>query len=223
MKLRKKYEKHYNIVLKDMELHHIIPKHAGGTDDIENLIAVTKEEHAQLHLNRYEEFGDFRDLCAYHMIGYNFSEAHYISSSNGGKIGGKKAYEQRIGIFRNEDERKIWASMGGKIGGKVQAEQGLGFHKYKTDPELHRQWSSKGGKASGQFQNKAFQSEMGKRGGIKNKGFVWINDGIKAIKYTKKQQQIKTVKDFLIENPQYRLGRLLHTNVKCPHCDKEKK
>ena len=26
-----------------------------------------------------------------------------------------------------------------------------------------------------------FQSEMGKRGGIKNKGFRWINDGKKSI------------------------------------------
>lgn len=221
MTLREKYEKHYGIVLDDMEIHHIIPRHAGGTDDIENLIALRKDDHALAHLKRYEETGDFRDLCAYHMIGYNFSEAHFVSSSNGGKLGGRKVYEQRAGIFRSEEERKIWASMGGKVGGKVQAEQGLGFHKYKTDPELHKSWSSKGGKTSGQFQNKEFQSEMGKRGGVKNKGFIWLNDGKKTIKYTMKQQKTKSIDDFILENPQYRLGRLRHTNTKCPHCGKE--
>lgn len=206
MNLREKYEKHHNIVLGDMEIHHIIPRHDGGTDSIENLIAVSKEEHAKLHLERYEKFGDFRDLCAYHMIGYNFTEAHSISSSEGGKIGGKKVYESKIGIFRNEKERTIWASKGGKIGGKIQAEKGLGFHKYKSDPELHREWSSKGGKVSGQFQNKEFQSEMGKRGGIKNKGFIWINDGKKSYKYTKKQQNEKSIEEFLKENSDYKRG-----------------
>ena len=221
MNLREKYEKYHNVILGDMEIHHIIPRYEGGSDDIENLVALSKEEHATIHLNRYEKLGDFRDLCAYYMIGYNFTEAHRISSSEGGKKGGKKTYEQNKGIFRSLEERKEWASAGGKVGGKVQAENGWGFHKYKTDPELHRQWSSKGGKTSGQFQNKEFQSEMGKRGGVKNKGFVWLNDNNKSIKYTLKEQQTKSVDDFLKDNPQYKLGRLPHKNVKCPHCDKE--
>jgi hypothetical protein len=209
MNIRKLYEEHHGVVLTDnMEVHHIVPRHEGGSDDIENLVALTKQEHALTHLLRYEETGNFRDLCAYYMIGYNFTEAHKVSSSEGGKIGGKKVYENKVGIFRSEEDRKLWASLGGKVGGKKQAELGLGFHTYKNNPELHIQNSSKGGKTSGVFQNKNFQSEMGKRGGIKNKGFIWINDGIKNFKYTKKQQDILTIEQYLEENPKYKLGRL---------------
>lgn len=209
MSLRKLYEEYHNIVLTDdMEVHHIVPRHEGGTDDINNLVALTKEEHALAHLRRYEETGNFRDLCAYHMIGYNFTEAHKVSSSEGGKKGGKKVYETGAGIFRSEEDRKQWASMGGKIGGKKQAELGLGYHLYKSDPNKHRQNSSKGGKTSSMFQNKEFQAEMGRRGGSNNKGFVWINDGKRSFKYTAKQQKQQSLEDYLKYNPQIKVGRL---------------
>jgi hypothetical protein len=209
MSVRKLYEEHHGIVLdENIEVHHIIPKHEGGTDEMSNLVALSKEKHAKLHLERYQKYGNFRDLCAYHMIGYNFTEAHKISSSHGGKIGGKKVYEQSIGIFRSKEDRRIWASLGGKIGGKVQAELGLGYHKYKTDPDLHRKWSSLGGKASGMFQNKDFQSEMGKRGGKNNKGYIWINDGNKSFKYTSNQQQIEDIDSYLSKNPHIKIGRI---------------
>lgn len=209
MSLRRLYEEHHNIKLPDdVEVHHIVPRHEGGRDEIENLVALTKEQHALTHLHRYEETGNFRDLCAYHMIGYNFTEAHKISSSEGGKIGGKKVYESGVGIFRSVEDRKEWASLGGKVGGKKQAELGLGFHLYKSDPERHRQNSSKGGKTSGVFQNKEFQSKMGKRGGANNKGFIWINDGKRSFKYTARQQKEKTIEDYIQENPHIKIGRL---------------
>ncbi len=205
--LRKKYIKHVGEIPADFEIHHVLPTRLGGTNDIENLKALSKEDHMKAHLELYEKYGDFRDLCAFHMIGYNFSEAHKISCSNGGKIGGKIVKEKGIGIFRSDVERKEWASMGGKISGKIQAERGLGFHQYKTNPELHKKWASKGGKASGQFQNKDFQSEMGKRGGAKNKGFIYINDGVKTKKYTAKMQREQSIENFLLNNPQYKRGR----------------
>lgn len=49
-------------------MHHIIPKHAGGTDDPSNLIKLTIEEHAQAHLDLYEKNGDERDLLAYKFL-----------------------------------------------------------------------------------------------------------------------------------------------------------
>ena len=44
--------------------HHIVPKHAGGTDDPDNLVRVTIEEHAELHLARYLEHGEWGDYIA---------------------------------------------------------------------------------------------------------------------------------------------------------------
>lgn len=48
--------------------HHIIPRHAGGTDDPDNLVELTVEDHAIAHLVRYRIYGDERDLVASRMI-----------------------------------------------------------------------------------------------------------------------------------------------------------
>lgn len=45
--------------------HHIIPKHAGGTDDPVNLIELTIEEHANAHKVLYEQYGRIQDKVAY--------------------------------------------------------------------------------------------------------------------------------------------------------------
>ena len=45
--------------------HHIIPRHAGGTDDPSNLVTLTVEEHAEAHRKLYEEYGRKEDLMAW--------------------------------------------------------------------------------------------------------------------------------------------------------------
>jgi hypothetical protein len=45
--------------------HHIIPKHAGGSDDPSNLIELTIEEHAEAHRKLYEQYGRKQDLAAF--------------------------------------------------------------------------------------------------------------------------------------------------------------
>jgi len=49
-------------------LHHINPRHNGGTDEPENLVYLTVEEHAQAHKELYEEFGRTEDLIAYQAL-----------------------------------------------------------------------------------------------------------------------------------------------------------
>lgn len=46
-------------------VHHIIPKHMGGTDDPDNLVRLTVEEHAEAHRKLYEEHGHFQDKIAW--------------------------------------------------------------------------------------------------------------------------------------------------------------
>lgn len=48
--------------------HHIIPRHAGGTDDSSNLVELTIEDHAIAHEVRYRIYGDDRDRVAAQMI-----------------------------------------------------------------------------------------------------------------------------------------------------------
>jgi hypothetical protein len=45
--------------------HHIIPRHAGGTDDPNNLIELSIEEHAEAHRKLYEQYGRPEDLSAW--------------------------------------------------------------------------------------------------------------------------------------------------------------
>jgi hypothetical protein len=47
-----------------MPVHHIIPKHMGGTNDPSNLFECTLEEHANLHLALYLEHGKTEDWIA---------------------------------------------------------------------------------------------------------------------------------------------------------------
>ena len=48
--------------------HHIIPRHMGGTDDPENLVEVTIEQHAELHRQLWEELGHWQDRIAWQML-----------------------------------------------------------------------------------------------------------------------------------------------------------
>ena len=50
---------------KGLHRHHIVPRHAGGTDDDSNIVYLTPDEHAQAHLTLYETYGKMEDLIAY--------------------------------------------------------------------------------------------------------------------------------------------------------------
>ncbi len=45
--------------------HHIIPKHAGGSNDPSNIIELTIEEHAEAHRKLYEQYGRWQDRVAW--------------------------------------------------------------------------------------------------------------------------------------------------------------
>ncbi len=45
--------------------HHIIPKHAGGTDDPNNLVELSVDDHAEAHRKLYEEYGRWQDYVAW--------------------------------------------------------------------------------------------------------------------------------------------------------------
>lgn len=64
-----------------------------------------------------------------------------------------------------------------------------------------------------------FKENLGKRGGPKNKGFVWLTDGVINIKYSPKMQKVESVQDFLVSNPSFRVGMIdTKPAVTCPHC-----
>lgn len=48
--------------------HHIIPKHAGGSDDPSNIVNLTIEEHAEAHRILWEQHGRWQDHVAWKML-----------------------------------------------------------------------------------------------------------------------------------------------------------
>lgn len=70
--------------------HHIIPKHAGGSDDPSNLVKLTIEEHAEAHKKLWEEYGRKEDYLAWQgLSGFMGKEEiinQIISKTHKGKI-----------------------------------------------------------------------------------------------------------------------------------------
>lgn len=85
-------------------IHHIIPKHMGGTDDPSNLVKVTLEQHINLHKQLWEDLGDIRDFYAWKGLEGRLSKEDRIRlrCSLGGKLGGKKL----LGIPKSESHRQ---------------------------------------------------------------------------------------------------------------------
>ena len=48
--------------------HHIIPRHAGGTDDPSNIEVLSVEDHALRHKQLYEEYGRKEDYIAWQAL-----------------------------------------------------------------------------------------------------------------------------------------------------------
>jgi hypothetical protein len=113
-------------------IHHIIPKHMGGTDDPTNLTELSVEEHAMAHYKLYEHYGKKEDLCAYYMLSGKNQDPEFVKLR--ASIGGTAAYNRRkeLGTDRlpflsadlTDDEKLQIASLGGKVQGKINSETG---------------------------------------------------------------------------------------------------
>jgi hypothetical protein len=101
-----------------------------------------------------------------------------------------------FGALSKERRREI-AAIAGQIGGRKQRDLGLGIHVGREQRDV---WSSMGGKASVEtngLNDSARQSERGKKGGPKNKGFRWCHNDTEKVKYTAAQQAVESFEDFI--------------------------
>lgn len=55
--------------------HHIIPRHAGGTDEPSNLVRLSVEEHAEAHRVLWEQYGRPQDKLAWLLLSGKTDEA----------------------------------------------------------------------------------------------------------------------------------------------------
>ena len=107
----------------------------GGSDNPENLIELTIEEHAEAHRLLYEKYGKWQDKLAWRALSGQIGKEEIIREllSNAGREGAKKCKEINLGIFiDNKEIKRYWASLqpieskikGGKTSGKQNAESG---------------------------------------------------------------------------------------------------
>jgi hypothetical protein len=59
--------------------HHIVPKHAGGTDDKSNIVLLHPIDHAIWHLVRYKMFKNKKDLSSAHAIQSHLTQDEIFS------------------------------------------------------------------------------------------------------------------------------------------------
>jgi len=61
--------------------HHIIPRHAGGSDDPSNIVELTPEEHALAHKKLFEKHGRIQDKIAWLGISKQIGKEEAINMS----------------------------------------------------------------------------------------------------------------------------------------------
>ena len=117
--------------------HHIVPKHAGGTDDPSNLVKVNKAMHAFMHRLRYQETGDYFDCCAANLLSGNWTvEQARVKALKHGQLLSEKFLPAALNNIQNYNSRpfeersanakaanvkqsKEGKAKGGRIGGKM--------------------------------------------------------------------------------------------------------
>lgn len=77
-------------------LHHILPKYLGGTDDPQNLIELTVEEHAEAHRLLYEEHGNWQDYCAWQALSGRIGKEEILRMKQGMANKGRKRTPEQI-------------------------------------------------------------------------------------------------------------------------------
>ena len=114
--------------------HHIIPRHAGGTNDPDNLISLTVEEHAQAHKELYEEFGRDEDRRAWLGLSGIIGKEEIVWEINreNGKRAGAVALSKGSDYFR--DIQKLSPGFKGKAHSEETKAQMSASHSNKECP-----------------------------------------------------------------------------------------
>jgi hypothetical protein len=103
--------------------HHIIPRHAGGTDHPLNLIELTIEQHADAHRILYEEYGRNEDKWAWLGLSGQIGKDEILRQIAMAQKGVKKpeGFGEKISAFRKtfkyseESKKKMSDAKKGKI------------------------------------------------------------------------------------------------------------
>ena len=148
--------------------HHIVPKHAGGTDDPSNLIEVSVTQHAIFHYCEWRLHGRWEDKCAWQVLANNVKHPLHVKGRKLTDTQRKYISERMKGNTHGavpcseEKKEKLRKSNTGKK------------HTEETKEKLRK--INTGRKLSEETKKKC--SEAGKKGGRKKGSIPW-NKGVK--------------------------------------------
>lgn len=99
-----------------LEKHHILPLHAGGSNNSENILILSIEDHALAHFYRFLASKDKNDKLAYLFRKNDKKEAFLLRSKKGLLSREKKGLLKR---FKDSKAQALLGKKGGKIAGSL--------------------------------------------------------------------------------------------------------
>lgn len=166
--------------------HHIIPKHAGGSNEKDNLIELTIEEHANAHRLLYEHYGRWQDRVAWLSLSGIMKDEERVyeilKNSNPGGYKHTDAVKEQLSLMRMGNKNPMYGKPAPNRGVK---RPGVGGRKKGTgwsidEHETHKKIRSKPGYydyTKNPIRNKKISdSAKGRIGSATGKH--WCNNGI---------------------------------------------
>lgn len=83
-----------------IDVHHITPKHEGGTDDPSNLVRLPRKLHQEVHYRRWLVYNNISDLYAFQLLGGNLSNEEL-----------SKIYEDQVKRCKRDQKKLINARL----------------------------------------------------------------------------------------------------------------
>ena len=163
-------------------IHHIIPRHAGGTDDPSNLVSLTIEEHAEAHKLLFEKYGKDEDRIAWLALSGQISKKEVLVESY--RIGRNKTNQV---LFERYGED--WRSIVGINGGNATKEAKIGVHGLSKEQVLAyaKEGCIKAASKEACEKRLKTMATICHQQGTKNSQFrsMWITDGTNSKKINK--------------------------------------
>lgn len=152
-------------------IHHIIPRHMGGTDDQSNLIKLTVEEHAEAHRVLFEQHGRKEDYLAWKGLAGLIDKDEIVRqlmslTHKGKKLSDRQKEQNSIRMLKMiESGDHIFLSEKLRNNTSIREKEKLsrGEHIFQSPGFHERRIASQKSKGTLGFCNPTFQKEMGKR------------------------------------------------------------
>jgi hypothetical protein len=130
-----------NISMK--HIHHIIPKHSGGTDNPDNLIELSVAEHAEAHRKLFEEHGNWQDRIAWLSLSGQIGKDDALREARGAANRGRKRTPEQLANMKKASQARAARHMADpEFWSKVNRKKSESHKGKKKSAEHMANWSA---------------------------------------------------------------------------------